>query len=122
MPVQPRTSSKKDRRRESQKPILAAAEKVFSEAGFGRARIRLVAYLTGLPKTNLHHYFAIKEALYRHVVENIVRIWLQATGIFHRNRCAGQGSRHRNLSPCWTKRICQARVTLQPGRRVEWTT
>ena len=58
--------------------ILQAAEKVFAEAGFGGATMQLIADLAGLPKANLHYYFASKEDLYRQVVQNIFDIWLQA--------------------------------------------
>ena len=58
--------------------ILQAAEKVFAEAGFGGATMQLIADLAGLPKANLHYYFASKEDLYRQVVQNIFDIWLHA--------------------------------------------
>ncbi|MGR3812872.1 MAG: TetR/AcrR family transcriptional regulator, partial [Cognatishimia activa] len=69
-----RASSKKERRQESETLILAAAEKVFAEAGYGGATMQLIADLAGLPKANLHYYFPTKEALYRQVVENIFQI------------------------------------------------
>jgi TetR/AcrR family transcriptional regulator len=58
--------------------ILRAAEKVFAEAGFGGATMQLIADMAGLPKANLHYYFATKEDLYRRVVQNIFEIWLHA--------------------------------------------
>jgi TetR/AcrR family transcriptional regulator len=58
--------------------ILQAAEKVFAEAGFGGATMQLIADMAGLPKANLHYYFATKEDLYRQVVRNIFEIWLHA--------------------------------------------
>ncbi|CUH66314.1 Rut operon repressor [Thalassovita gelatinovora] len=82
MPAHPRPNSKKERRQESEKLILAAAEKVFSEAGFGGATMQLIADMAGLPKANLHYYFPTKEALYRQVVENIFQIWLKAADVF----------------------------------------
>ncbi|RUX50727.1 TetR family transcriptional regulator, partial [Mesorhizobium sp. M7A.F.Ca.CA.002.09.1.1] len=69
-------------RRENEKTILVAAEKVFAEAGFGGATMQLIADLAGLPKANLHYYFATKEELYRSVVQNIFEIWLQAANCF----------------------------------------
>lgn len=77
-----RPNSKKERRQESEKLILAAAEKVFAEAGFGGATMQLIADIAGLPKANLHYYFPTKEALYRQVVQNIFQIWLQAADVF----------------------------------------
>ncbi len=64
--------------------ILQAAEKVFAEAGFGGATMQLIADVAGLPKANLHYYFATKEDLYRRVVQNIFEIWLNAAGSMDR--------------------------------------
>jgi len=77
-----RPISRQDRRRESEKVILQAAEKVFAEAGFGGATMQLIADVAGLPKANLHYYFPTKEALYRQVVENIFQDWLKAADVF----------------------------------------
>lgn len=77
-----RPLSKKEIRRENEKIILDAAEKVFAEAGYGGATMQLIADLSGLPKANLHYYFPTKESLYRQVVENIFNIWLQAADVF----------------------------------------
>ncbi|MFO7920263.1 TetR/AcrR family transcriptional regulator [Rhodobacteraceae bacterium W635] len=82
MPVRPQSVSRKDRRRESEKLILQAAEKVFAEAGFGGATMQLIADVAGLPKANLHYYFPTKEALYRQVVEGIFHNWLTAADVF----------------------------------------
>jgi TetR/AcrR family transcriptional regulator len=65
-------------RRENERLILEAAEKVFAEAGYGGATMQLIADMAGLPKANLHYYFATKEDLYRRVVANIFDIWLHA--------------------------------------------
>lgn len=77
-----RPIGKKERRQENEKLILAAAEKVFAEAGFGGATMQLIADVAGLPKANLHYYFPTKEALYRQVVQNIFQIWLKAADVF----------------------------------------
>lgn len=69
-------------RRENERVILDAAEKVFAEAGFGGATMQLIADMAGLPKANLHYYFPTKEALYRQVVRNIFEIWLHAADSF----------------------------------------
>jgi TetR/AcrR family transcriptional regulator len=71
-----------DIRRENEKIILAAAEKVFAEAGYGGATMQLIADVANLPKANLHYYFATKEDLYRRVVQDIFEIWLHAAAIF----------------------------------------
>ncbi len=69
-------------RRENERAILDAAEKVFAEAGFGGATMQLIADMAGLPKANLHYYFATKEDLYRRVVQQIFEIWLDAASSF----------------------------------------
>lgn len=71
-------------RQENEARILAAAEKVFAEAGFGGATMQLIADMAGLPKANLHYYFATKEELYRKVVQQIFEIWLHAADSFDR--------------------------------------
>lgn len=79
----PERMSKRDAaRRENEARILAAAEKVFAEAGFGGATMQLIADMAGLPKANLHYYFATKEELYRKVVQQIFEIWLHAADSF----------------------------------------
>ena len=82
MVTQPRSMSKKDRRLESERMIMVAAEKVFAEAGFGGATMQLISDVAGLPKANLHYYFPTKEALYRRVVQDIFQVWLKAADIF----------------------------------------
>ena len=71
-----------DIRRENARLILDAAERVFAEAGFGGATMQLIADMAGLPKANLHYYFATKEDLYRRVVSQIFEIWLDAAASF----------------------------------------
>ena len=71
-----------DIRRENERTILDAAKKVFAEAGFGGATMQLIADMAGLPKANLHYYFATKEDLYRRVVSQIFEIWLDAAASF----------------------------------------
>lgn len=77
-----KAAKRTDIRRENERLILDAAEKVFAEAGFGGATMQLIADLAGLPKANLHYYFATKEDLYRRVVQNIFEIWLDAAACF----------------------------------------
>ncbi|MGB5835574.1 MAG: TetR/AcrR family transcriptional regulator, partial [Albidovulum sp.] len=69
-------------RQENEARILIAAEKVFAEAGFGGATMQLIADMAGLPKANLHYYFATKEELYRKVVQQIFEVWLHAADSF----------------------------------------
>ncbi len=77
-----RPLKRKKIREENEKTILDAAEKVFSEAGYGGATMQLIADVAGLPKANLHYYFPTKEALYRQVVRNIFDVWLLAAEVF----------------------------------------
>ncbi len=69
-------------RRDSTASILAAAERVFSRAGFHGARMAEIAAEAGLPKANLHYYFGTKERLYRAVLEDILRQWLAAAAVW----------------------------------------
>ena len=59
--------------------ILAAAERVFAEAGFEGASMSGLAAAAGLPKANLHYYFGTKEALYTALLDSILTLWLSAT-------------------------------------------
>ena len=74
----PRPLRRTEIRQQNETLILQAAEKVFAEAGFGGATMQLIADMAGLPKANLHYYFATKEDLYRRVVQDIFEIWLHA--------------------------------------------
>ena len=74
----PRPPRRTEIRQQNEMLILQAAEKVFAEAGFGGATMQLIADMAGLPKANLHYYFATKEDLYRRVVYDIFEIWLHA--------------------------------------------
>jgi TetR/AcrR family transcriptional regulator len=74
----PRPIRRAEIRQQNETLILQAAEKVFAEAGFGGATMQLIADMAGLPKANLHYYFATKEELYRRVVQDIFEIWLKA--------------------------------------------
>ncbi|WP_430512258.1 TetR family transcriptional regulator C-terminal domain-containing protein [Pannonibacter phragmitetus] len=75
-------SSRSAARAETERAILEAAETVFAEHGFRGATTGMIAARAGIPKANLHYYFATKEALYRQVVENIFTIWLEAANSF----------------------------------------
>ncbi|MCW8843798.1 MAG: TetR/AcrR family transcriptional regulator [Rhodobacteraceae bacterium] len=91
MPQMQKPNSKKERRLESEKLILDAAEKVFAEAGFGGATMQLIADMAGLPKANLHYYFPTKESLYRQVVQNIFQVWLEAADVFDKAETPAEG-------------------------------
>lgn len=63
-------------RRENLRRILEAAEEVFAEAGFGGATTAAIALRAGLPKANVHYYFNTKQDLYRAVLADILKQWL----------------------------------------------
>ncbi|PTX01803.1 TetR/AcrR family transcriptional regulator [Pararhodobacter aggregans] len=77
-----KSGTRAEMREETERAILDAAEVVFAEAGFGGATMQAIADACGLPKANLHYYFASKEKLYRRVVERIFMIWLEAADSF----------------------------------------
>lgn len=63
-------------RRENLHRIMAAAEEVFAEAGFEGATTAAIALRAGLPKANVHYYFNTKRELYRAVLADILKQWL----------------------------------------------
>ena len=69
-------------RASNERAILAAAEVVFAEAGYGGATTAAIAARAGVAKANLHYYFATKEALYRAVIEQVLTAWLEAASSF----------------------------------------
>lgn len=77
-----KSGTRAEMREETERLILDAAEVVFAESGFGGATMQAIARASGLPKANLHYYFASKEKLYRRVVERIFTIWLEAADSF----------------------------------------
>lgn len=114
-----------DIRRENERAILKAAEKVFAEAGFGGATMQLIADMAGLPKANLHYYFATKEDLYRRVVQQIFEIWLDAAASFDNAPGPVEGigayvdakmdisRRHPNGSKVWASEVMHGAPVIQ---------
>ena len=74
----PRASVREGR----EKSIFDAARSVFAEFGFKGATTAEIARRAGIPKANLHYYFATKEALYRHVTAEVLTDWLSAASSF----------------------------------------
>lgn len=66
-------NAKQLQREETQAAILAAAARVFAEAGFGGARTEAIAAAAGVNKALIHYYFKSKERLYRAVFEERFR-------------------------------------------------
>jgi TetR/AcrR family transcriptional regulator len=69
-------------RAETEKTILDAAEAVFAELGFKGATTAEIARRAGVPKANLHYYFATKETLYRQILERVLDAWFLAAAAF----------------------------------------
>jgi len=72
-------------REKNEEVILKAAEIIFAQRGFGAATTHEIAQAAKMPKANLHYYFNTKEALYVHVLENILETWLSAAHDFDEN-------------------------------------
>lgn len=112
-------------RQENENRIMAAAEKVFAEAGFGGATMQLIADMAGLPKANLHYYFATKEELYREVVRNIFNFWLHAADAFDNAPGPAEGigayidakmeisRRHADGSKVWASEVMHGAPVIQ---------
>lgn len=131
-----KTGSRADIREENERRILAAAEQVFAERGFGGATMQLIADKAGLPKANLHYYLSSKEVLYRRVVERIFNIWLEAADSFETSatperalsryiaRKMQMSRDHRFGSKVWANEVMQGAPIIQDYLEVtlrDWT-
>lgn len=63
---------------QTREAILDAAEEVFGEGGYRSATMAAVADRAGVSRPLVHRYFGDKEALYRQVVERVLREWNDA--------------------------------------------
>jgi len=132
-----KTSRRTDIRQTNERAILDAAERVFAEAGFGGATMQLIADMAGLPKANLHYYFATKEDLYRRVVGTIFEIWLQAAQSMDNAPGPVEGigayidakmeisRRHPNGSKVWASEVMHGAPVIQDYLETtlrDWTT
>ena len=120
-----RQGTRSGAREENERLILSAAERVFAERGFGGATMQSIADAAGLPKANLHYYFASKEMLYRRVVERIFTIWLEAAHSFETATTPEQALRgyigrkmelsraHRFGSKVWANEVMQGAPIVQ---------
>ena len=125
MPETPPRPRRNSARARNEALILQAAEKVFAEAGFGGATMQLIADVAGLPKANLHYYFATKEELYRRVVQTIFEIWLQAASAMDGTDDPAEGigayieakmdisRRHPNGSKVWASEVMHGAPVIQ---------
>ena len=137
MPETPPRPRRNKTRARNEALILQAAEKVFAEAGFGGATMQLIADMAGLPKANLHYYFATKEELYRRVVQTIFEIWLQAASAMDGTDDPAEGigayieakmeisRRHPNGSKVWASEVMHGAPVIQDYLETtlrDWTT
>lgn len=137
MSTAPRPSRRNEIRAQNETLILQAAEKVFAEAGFGGATMQLIADVAGLPKANLHYYFATKEDLYRRVVQNIFEIWLHAADVMDDAPGPAEGigayidakmeisRRHPDGSKVWASEVMHGAPVIQDYLETtlrDWTT
>lgn len=131
-----KTGTRAEMREEIERVILDAAERVFAESGFGGATMQAIADASGLPKANLHYYFASKERLYRRVVERIFTIWLEAADSFETSaspevalrqyitRKMDLSRRHRFGSKVWANEVMHGAPIIQDYLETtlrEWT-
>ncbi len=77
-----RPQSRRASRISTEDAILSAAEAVFAEKGYDGATTSAIAAAAGLPKANVHYYFATKEQLYRRIIAGILGTWLDAARAF----------------------------------------
>ena len=85
VPNSGRAAARKPRpavREENERALLEAAEAIFAEQGFAGATTAAIAKRAGVPKANLHYYFATKDGLYRAVIERVLNAWLAAASSF----------------------------------------
>lgn len=123
--IRPKTGRREANRKANEEAILKAAETVFAEAGFGGATMQVIATMAGLPKANLHYYFATKEDLYRKVVERIFLIWLDAATAMDEAAGPAEGiaayidakmeisRRHPNGSRVWASEVMHGAPVIQ---------
>jgi TetR/AcrR family transcriptional regulator len=75
--------SKAETREENERLILQAAEKVFAVHGFKGSTTTQIADEAGLPKANVHYYYATKLMLYKCVLKSMLEDWMAAAEVFN---------------------------------------
>jgi len=71
--------------------ILKAAEKIFSEQGFDRARVDDIARQAGVNKALIYYYYRNKEAMLEQMVERIIEEGVEQTRVMLRGIGASEG-------------------------------
>ena len=114
-------------RKENEAKILDAAERIFSEYGYGGASMQLIADVAGLPKSNIMYYFKSKKNLYQLILESMLIAWLEAADEFKSSddpkqaisayvRAKMQFARDRPYgSTVWAKEIMSGAPLLEPS-------
>jgi len=69
-------------RRQSERLIMNAAERIFAVRGFSGATMEQIAAAAGVPKANIHYYFGTKKNLYQRLIRDICEEWLAAAQSF----------------------------------------
>ena len=62
-------------RERNRERILMAAEKEFSQNGFGATTVQKIADRAGLPKSNVLYYFSNKKRIYYALMDDIMGRW-----------------------------------------------
>lgn len=72
--------TRSERRLEKEQAILREAEAQFARSGFDGTSLEGIAAALGLSRHLLLYYFPSKEALYRRVIDDVLRQWLEGMG------------------------------------------
>lgn len=81
----PLRNPKEQIRRANEAHILQAAEQVFAQYGYRGATMDGIAEAAGVPKANVHYYFANKKRLYQRVMAGVFDAVIEACAAFDRN-------------------------------------
>ena len=65
-----------DIRKDNLQQILTSAEQVFAERGYRGTTVAAIAEAVGLPKANILYYFKTKEGLYKAVINQLLKLWM----------------------------------------------
>ncbi|MFD1704108.1 TetR family transcriptional regulator C-terminal domain-containing protein [Methylopila henanensis] len=72
---EPAEAGGRERATNAEAKILDAAEQVFAQYGFRGATTAMIAERAGVTKSNIYYYHRSKEALYRALLNGILKVW-----------------------------------------------